>query len=70
MVPAMILMLPPCLKGRQAGNVPRLITIPGSREVLIDDSGHMPQLEKPVEFNRIVTEFLKQQGRLTSARVR
>jgi pimeloyl-ACP methyl ester carboxylesterase len=34
-------------------------TIPGSRKVLIDDCGHLPQLEKPVEFNRIVTEFLK-----------
>jgi pimeloyl-ACP methyl ester carboxylesterase len=43
-------------------------TIPGSRKVLIDDSGHMPQLEKPVEFNRIVMEFLKQQGSLTSER--
>jgi pimeloyl-ACP methyl ester carboxylesterase len=43
-------------------------TIPGSRKVLIDDSGHMPQLEKPAEFNRIVTEFLKHQGNLTSQR--
>jgi 2-hydroxy-6-oxonona-2,4-dienedioate hydrolase len=43
-------------------------TIPGSRKVLIDDSGHMPQLEKPAEFNRIVTEFLKQEGSLTSER--
>jgi pimeloyl-ACP methyl ester carboxylesterase len=41
-------------------------TIPGSREVLIDDSGHMPQIERPAEFNRIVAEFLKQQGSLTS----
>ena len=43
-------------------------TIPRSRKVLIDDSGHMPQLEKPAEFNRIVTEFLKQQASLTSER--
>jgi 2-hydroxy-6-oxonona-2,4-dienedioate hydrolase len=43
-------------------------TIPGSRKILIDDSGHMPQLEKPVEFNRIVTEFLKKQASLTSDR--
>jgi len=28
----------------------------------------MPQLEKPAEFNRIVTEFLKQQASLTSER--
>jgi pimeloyl-ACP methyl ester carboxylesterase len=33
-------------------------TIQGSRKVLIDDCGHLPQLEKPAEFNRIVTEFL------------
>ena len=33
--------------------------IPGSRKVLIDDAGHLPQAEKPEEFNRIVTEFLK-----------
>jgi 4,5:9,10-diseco-3-hydroxy-5,9,17-trioxoandrosta-1(10),2-diene-4-oate hydrolase len=43
-------------------------TIPGSRKVLIDDSGHMPQLEKPAEFNRLVTEFLMQQATLTSER--
>ena len=34
-------------------------TIPGSRKVLIDDCGHLPQLEKPEEFNRIVTDFLR-----------
>ncbi len=33
--------------------------IPGSRKVLIDQAGHLPQLEKPEEFNRIVREFLK-----------
>ena len=33
--------------------------IPGSRKVLIDDAGHMPQLEKSEEFNRIVAEFLR-----------
>jgi pimeloyl-ACP methyl ester carboxylesterase len=33
-------------------------TISGSRRVLIDDCGHLPQLEKSAEFNRIVTDFL------------
>jgi 2-hydroxy-6-oxonona-2,4-dienedioate hydrolase len=33
-------------------------TISGSRKILIDDCGHLPQLEKSVEFNRIVAEFL------------
>lgn len=34
-------------------------TIPGSRKVLIDDCGHLPQLEKADEFNRLVRDFLK-----------
>ena len=33
-------------------------TIPGSKKVIIDDCGHMPQLEKAAEFNRLVREFL------------
>jgi len=33
--------------------------IPGSKKVLVDDCGHMPQLEKADEFNRLVREFLK-----------
>jgi pimeloyl-ACP methyl ester carboxylesterase len=33
-------------------------TIPGAQKVIIDDCGHMPQLEKPDEFNRVVREFL------------
>ena len=34
--------------------------IPGARKVLIDDCGHLPQLEKPAEFNRLVRDFLLQ----------
>jgi 2-hydroxy-6-oxonona-2,4-dienedioate hydrolase len=33
-------------------------TIPGARKVIIDNSGHMPQLERADEFNRIVRDFL------------
>jgi pimeloyl-ACP methyl ester carboxylesterase len=33
-------------------------TIPGAKKVIIDDCGHMPQIEKAAEFNRIVREFL------------
>src|SRR5215471_12678331 len=33
-------------------------TIPGSRKVIIDNCGHMPQLERADEFNRIVRDFL------------
>jgi len=32
--------------------------IPGARKVIIDDCGHMPQLEKAAEFNRLVREFV------------
>jgi len=32
--------------------------IPGSQKVVIDNCGHMPQLEKADEFNRLVREFL------------
>jgi pimeloyl-ACP methyl ester carboxylesterase len=33
--------------------------IPGSKLVWIDDAGHLPQLEKPAEFNRVVADFLR-----------
>ena len=33
-------------------------TIPGARKIIIDDCGHMPQLEKAEEFNRLVRDFL------------
>lgn len=32
--------------------------IPGSRKVIIDNCGHMPQIEKAAEFNRVVHEFV------------
>ncbi|HEV2986231.1 MAG TPA: alpha/beta fold hydrolase [Vicinamibacterales bacterium] len=32
--------------------------IPGARKVMIDNCGHMPQLERPEEFNRLVRDFL------------
>ena len=32
--------------------------IPGARKVIIDNCGHMPQLERTDEFNKIVREFL------------
>jgi pimeloyl-ACP methyl ester carboxylesterase len=33
-------------------------TIPGATKTIIDNCGHMPQIEKADEFNRIVREFL------------
>jgi len=41
--------------------------IPGSRKVIIDNCGHMPQIEKAAEFNQIVREFLSS-GAATTAR--
>jgi len=35
-------------------------TIPGSKKVIIDNCGHMPQIEKADEFNRLVREFLNE----------
>lgn len=34
--------------------------IPGARRVIIDDAGHMVNMEKPAEFNRAVLPFLRQ----------
>ena len=34
-------------------------TIPGSRKVIIDNCGHMPQIEQADEFNRVVRKFLQ-----------
>jgi 4,5:9,10-diseco-3-hydroxy-5,9,17-trioxoandrosta-1(10),2-diene-4-oate hydrolase len=34
--------------------------IPGARTVLIDDAGHVPMLERPIEFNRLLLEFVRQ----------
>jgi 2-hydroxy-6-oxonona-2,4-dienedioate hydrolase len=33
-------------------------SVPGSRFVLVDKSGHWPQYERDVEFNRTLLEFL------------
>jgi pimeloyl-ACP methyl ester carboxylesterase len=34
--------------------------ISGSRLVVIDNAGHLPQIEQPDEFNRLVRQFLKE----------
>jgi 2-hydroxy-6-oxonona-2,4-dienedioate hydrolase len=33
-------------------------TIVGARKMIVDNCGHMPQLERADEFNRIVRDFL------------
>jgi pimeloyl-ACP methyl ester carboxylesterase len=40
--------------------------ISGSRLIVVDNAGHLPQLERPEEFNRIVRQFLKT-GTVTSS---
>ena len=32
--------------------------VPGARKVVIHDAAHLPNLEHPEEFNRIVLDFL------------
>ena len=34
-------------------------SIPGSRKVVISNAAHMVSMERPVEFNRTVLEFLR-----------
>src|SRR6202047_890510 len=41
--------------------------ISGSQLVVIDNAGHLPQLEQTNEFNRAVTEFLKTSDTLSSS---
>jgi pimeloyl-ACP methyl ester carboxylesterase len=33
--------------------------IPGSRKVIFEDTGHVPMLERPAEFNALLAEFLE-----------
>lgn len=33
-------------------------SVPGSRKVVIAGAGHMVQMEKPAEFNEIVSAFV------------
>lgn len=36
--------------------------IPGARHVVVPRTGHLPNLEEPVEFNRVVAEFILEVG--------
>jgi alpha/beta hydrolase fold len=33
--------------------------MPGSRFEVLDDVGHFPQLERPLEFSRLMKEFVR-----------
>jgi pimeloyl-ACP methyl ester carboxylesterase len=33
--------------------------IPGARAIVIEDAGHLSPLEKPIEFNRILSDFVR-----------
>ena len=35
-------------------------TIPGARKVLLEDTGHVPMLERPRTFNRALLEFIRE----------
>jgi pimeloyl-ACP methyl ester carboxylesterase len=36
--------------------------IPHAEKVIIPDSAHLPNMEQPAEFNRVVLDFLRKQG--------
>jgi pimeloyl-ACP methyl ester carboxylesterase len=36
--------------------------IEGAKKVIVPDAGHLSQLEMPNQFNRLVLEFLNEQG--------
>lgn len=40
---------------------PLFESIPGARHVVIDDAGHLPNLEQTDAFNRVIAEHLEQQ---------
>ncbi len=35
-------------------------SIPGSRKVIFEDTGHVAMLERPAEFNALLAEFLSE----------
>ena len=37
--------------------------IPGARKVIFEQTGHVPMLERPARFNRLVDEFLEARER-------
>jgi pimeloyl-ACP methyl ester carboxylesterase len=50
---------------RDAKEFERLI--PGSRRVVFDDTGHVPQMECPEAFNELLAEFLAEEPREVEA---
>ena len=49
-----------------AQNAARLI--PDACLEVFEECGHVPHIEKPTEFNKIVIEFLKSEGRVENVR--
>jgi pimeloyl-ACP methyl ester carboxylesterase len=60
------------LWGREDGLTPLAIgeafaqDIPGAQKVIIDKCGHVPQIEKPAEFNAALLKFLAGEATTTS----
>ncbi|HEY7036021.1 MAG TPA: alpha/beta fold hydrolase [Thermomicrobiales bacterium] len=45
------------------GSMERLATtIPGAETVVVRGTAHLPSMERPVEFNRVVLDFLERRG--------
>ncbi len=56
------------LGSRDVADIHRIVDtlsrlIPSAKRVVLEGSGHMVNLEEPERFNRLVLEFLRQQGR-------
>jgi pimeloyl-ACP methyl ester carboxylesterase len=41
--------------------------IPGARQLVLEDTGHVPQLERPQTFNELLLDFLAERGGLEAA---
>ena len=44
----------------QATSGPAQALIPGSRRIVIDDAGHLMQLEHPKELAELIADFVRQ----------
>ena len=47
-----------CMAPWAAEGAGDVLTVPGSRAVMVDDAGHFLQLEQPEVVNRLILDFL------------
>jgi 3-oxoadipate enol-lactonase len=61
-VPTLVIVGDQDLQGIQGGAKVLAEGIAGAKQVVMADTAHFPNMEKPEEFNRLVLEFLREQG--------